>query len=180
MEIEDDDVLDENGPEWGDDFDAPKARNLITKLRGEVKAAKANGLSAEQQQLLDEYEVLRDASQTEAERLQSQLAAAQSAADQASALAQENLRLKVAVNKGIPPELASRLQGATTEELEADADTLLSMVAPGARGMRPNPAQGTSGGGTGPSLDDQIALARKDGNVKEAIRLESRKLVSQQ
>lgn len=179
MTTEDDDVLDD-GPEWDAEFDADKARSLITKLRGEVKAAKSNGLSTEQQQLLDEYEVLRDASQTEAERLQAQLAAAQTAADQASALAQENLRLKVAINKGVPQALASRLQGSTAEELEADADTLLGMVSQGSPGMRPNPAQGTSGGGSGPSLDDQIAVARKDNNVKLAIRLEAQKLLSQQ
>lgn len=179
MAIEDDEVLDD-GPEWDDEFDADKARSLITKLRGEVKAAKSNGLSTEQQQLLDEYEVLRDASQTEAERLQAQLAAAQTAAGQVPTLTAENLRLKVAITKGIPLELAVRLQGSTAEELEADAATLLGLVPQaGSPGMRPNPAQGTSGGGSGPSLDDQIAVARKDNNVKLAIRLEAQKLLSQ-
>lgn len=177
-EDETDDTLD--GPEWDEDFDATRARELITKLRGAVKAAKGSSLTDEQQQMLSDYELLREASQTDAERMQAQLEAAQDAAGQVPALSAENVRLKVAIEKGLPATLAARLQGATKEELEADADTLLGMVATGsAGGMRPNPAQGTSGGGNGPSLDDQIAQARKDGNVKLAIRLQSQKLVSQ-
>lgn len=170
-----------DGPEWGEDFDAERARGLITKLRGEVKAAKQPGLTEEQQQMLDEYELLKSASQTDAERLQAQLEAAQEAAGQVPTLSAENLRLKVAITKGLPETLAARLQGSTKEELEADADTLLGMVTPGQQGgFRPNPAQGTSGAGTGPTLEDQIAQARKDGNTKLAIRLESQKLLAQQ
>lgn len=44
------------------------------------------------------------------------------------ALAAENLRLAVALEKGLPPDLAKRLVGSTRDELEADADTLLALV----------------------------------------------------
>jgi hypothetical protein len=172
---------DEQGPEWDSNFDAERARSLISKLRGEVKAAKALGLTDEQQQMLSEYDLLREASQTDAERQQAQIEALQEAAGQVPTLTAENLRLQVALDRGLSPVLAKRLQGGTREELEADANTLLGLVGTGAQtqGMRPNPAQGTSGGGTGPTLDDQIAQARKDGNTKLAIRLESQKLLSQ-
>ncbi|SRR6266508_28653 len=39
-------------------------------------------------------------------------------------------RLEVANKKGIPADLAGRLQGATAEELEADADRLLAFLKP--------------------------------------------------
>lgn len=47
-----------------------------------------------------------------------------------SQLGSENLRLRVALEKSIPADLIDRLRGETKEELEADADKLLEMVAP--------------------------------------------------
>ena len=43
-----------------------------------------------------------------------------------------NLRMKVALEKKLPAKLIDRLQGATEEELAADADALLSLMAPAA------------------------------------------------
>lgn len=40
------------------------------------------------------------------------------------------MRLEVALKKGLPVELAARLQGDTIEDMEADADSLLQMVKP--------------------------------------------------
>jgi hypothetical protein len=166
-----------DGPEWDDNFDADKARALITKLRGEVKTAKGSAITPEQQQQLQEYQVLQDASQTDIERMQGQLEAAQAAAGQVPELTAQNIRLQVALAKGLDPALVSRLQGSTQEELEADADTLLGLVAPSTapKTPKPNPGQGTSGGGA-PSIDDQIEAARKAGDVRLAIRLNSAKL----
>lgn len=42
----------------------------------------------------------------------------------------EVLRMRVAAAKGLPPELAARLKGATEEELAKDADELLKLVKP--------------------------------------------------
>lgn len=42
----------------------------------------------------------------------------------------ENLRLRVAMEKGLPTDLIDRLQGKTQEELAADADKLLQFVKP--------------------------------------------------
>lgn len=162
-------------PPWGDEenFDADRAWSLIQGLREDKERLSASALSDEQRQMLDEYELLREASKTDAERWQGR---AEEAEAQVAPLAAENLRLKVALEKGLPVELASRLQGATLEEVQKDADALVALV-PGttSTGPRPNPAQGSSGSGA-PSLDAQIAQARKDGNVREAIRLETQKL----
>ncbi len=43
-------------------------------------------------------------------------------------LAQENLRLRVAIEKELPAELIDRLKGESKEEMEADADQLLELV----------------------------------------------------
>lgn len=177
MANEDDEQID--GPEWDGDFDADRARNLITKLRGEVAAAKAGSLTADQQQMLDEYQMLRDASQTDIERMQSELDTAKEAAGQVPNLTAQNLRLQVALDKGLTAKQASRLQGATKEELESDADELLKLFTPnaqGAEGLRPNPAQGTSGGGSAPSLEDQIKAADKAGDVKLSLQLKAQQL----
>ena len=59
-------------------------------------------------------------------------------------LQQENARLHVAFDKGLPKALAGRLQGSTAEELAADADALLALLnkqdAP--LNPRPDPSQG--------------------------------------
>lgn len=44
-------------------------------------------------------------------------------------LVTENMRLTVAVNHGLPMELAKRLVGATVEEMEADAADMLKLFA---------------------------------------------------
>lgn len=49
--------------------------------------------------------------------------------------AAENLRLRVALDKRLPGELIDRLKGATKEELEADADKLMSYLHPSGGGF---------------------------------------------
>lgn len=49
---------------------------------------------------------------------------------EAERLSQENVRLQVALEKGLPAELIGRLQGASKEELAADADQLLALTRP--------------------------------------------------
>jgi hypothetical protein len=52
----------------------------------------------------------------------------QSLTNETKDLATENLKLRIALAKSVPAELIDRLQGSTKEELEADADKLLSLV----------------------------------------------------
>lgn len=88
---------------------------------------------------------LEAANQTEAEKLRAAAEAAEKRAAEAEsardAAALAQLRTDVAVAKGLPLTLAQRLQGATREELEGDADTLLSTLAP-ARQAAPSFDQG--------------------------------------
>lgn len=168
-------------PPWGDDFDAQRAWTTIQAQREEIKGLKGRDvLTDEQRQQLGEYQALREASQTDAERQAAQIEELTATAGQVPTLQSQNLRLQVALDKGMPATLAGRLQGSTREELEADADTLLGLVGTPQSGiLRPIPSQGTSGGaGNGPSLDAQIEQARKSGNIGLAIRLETRKLQS--
>ncbi|KUN16559.1 hypothetical protein AQJ23_44740 [Streptomyces antibioticus] len=62
-----------------------------------------------------------------------------SAQSSVTTLTDENARLKVALAKGLTLEQAERLRGSTQAELEADADTLLSLFG----GSGSNSGQGT-------------------------------------
>ncbi len=70
---------------------------------------------------------LEESNKSEAQRLQERAEAAERAAQEAQSRA---LRIEVASAKGLPAQLAARLTGSTQEELEADADALLALVAP--------------------------------------------------
>lgn len=61
----------------------------------------------------------------------------------------------VAKEHGLPPSLASRLQGKSREELAADAKVLAQAL--GARATDPTQGKGGGGGGTGMKLSDAIA-----------------------
>jgi len=52
-----------------------------------------------------------------------------------------NLRLQIALKKGLPVELAGRLQGTTADELEADAVALAKLVKVSAPGVPPAPTR---------------------------------------
>lgn len=104
--------------------DHPLVKTL-GKLRSELseaeKTAKANADAASQ---LAEIEA---ANQTQAEKDAKALADATKRADTAEATL---ARLRVATSKGLPPELADRLQGNDETEMAEDADRLLALVQP--------------------------------------------------
>lgn len=88
------------------------------------------------------------ADMTEAERVQAEKAAAEAAAATAKAEAEAAQRrallLEVAFDKGLTPAQASRLQGSTKEELEADADSLKELFGAAApQGGTPRPPTGS-------------------------------------
>lgn len=102
-------------PEW--------ARAAITKANGE--AAKYRTRVRELEPKASEYDKLAEAQKSE----QQKAAEAQRAAEARAAQAEtEAARLRVALVKGLPADLASRLVGSTDEELAADADRLLALV----------------------------------------------------
>jgi hypothetical protein len=87
------------------------------------KARAAERQLSELQQRLKEYE---DRDKTEAQKL----AEARTAAEQRAAAAEQQLlRFKIAAEKKLPANLAGRLQGSTEEEMAADADSLLELLA---------------------------------------------------
>lgn len=91
-------------------------------------------------------------------------------------LERENAKLKVALDKGIPKDLVSRLVGNTEEELAADADVLLTMITPVPTGNHDN---GTRTVVDPPDLKTQIAEAEKVGNLTLSRQLKSRLVYEQ-
>lgn len=97
----------------------------VKKLREEAAGWRTKAQGYEQQ--VKEFE---DSNKTEQEKLNERLSGAETRATQAE---DELLRFKVAVQKKLPVELIGRMRGGTQEELEADAEELLKLVAPDER-----------------------------------------------
>lgn len=91
------------------------------KQRAREAEAKVKELSP----LAEKARELEEANATELEKATSQRDTFKTEAETKAA---ENLRLRVALDKQIPADLIDRLRGDTQEELEADADKLLSLV----------------------------------------------------
>jgi hypothetical protein len=88
-------------------------------------------------------------------------------------------RAEVAHEAGLTPQQAARLQGATKDELLADAAALKELfpAAPAAPGTpRPDPSQGPRG--PGPDIDSRIAEAQAKGDWRAVIRLQNDKLTN--
>lgn len=90
-------------------------------------------------------------------------------------LESKTMRLDVATRKNLPAELVPRLQGSTIEELERDADQLLSLVTKASRGSADLGAREGAKGVKQISREDlksmtpqEIVQARKDGRLKDA------------
>jgi hypothetical protein len=82
------------------------------------------------------------------------------------------VRLEVAAAKGLTPAQAARLQGATREELDADADQLKELfpTTPATPGTpAPDPSQGARGGSN--ALEAQLKAAQDKGDARESIRI---------
>lgn len=75
----------------------------------------------------EQFDQLQDANKTELEKASARAEQAERALADAQTA---QLRTEVALAKQVPADLAGRLVGATREELEADADALLSHLAP--------------------------------------------------
>lgn len=104
--------------------------------------AKANREAASNRKRLGEYE---DRDKTEQQRAAERSEAAEKRAAEAE---RKLLRLEVAARKGLPAELAMRLQGSTEDELEEDADALSKLIGDKGekRARRGDPDQGKGNG----------------------------------
>jgi hypothetical protein len=132
--------------------DAGKA--ALTAERAAKRAAERDlaTLRAELQAIKD-----KDASATDVATRKATEAEARATAAEAKLL-----RLTIATEKGLPANLAARLQGATEDELRADADELLKLVGPAkTEPAKPKPTgkprERLSGGGD-PTGGDANAL----------------------
>lgn len=133
----------------------------IKKMRAALK--KANDEAAASRLKLKELE---DRDKSESDKLSERISAAEKRAEESEAKA---LRLEVAASKGLTPAQARRLVGATQEELESDADELLSSFStpepkvPPVGDSKPQPKLQPGSGDPDAGADeiDYDALARK-------------------
>ncbi len=142
-------------PEFEGEFDPERAKRTIGNLRATEKQLKAQVAElVKKAQKLDELE---EAEKTEQERLTEQL---NQATEKLQALERQSLRNRIALEKGVPAQLASRLQGETEEELAADADALLSLVTSEQHEPSPPRASPRQGTRETPALNDDDPLLR--------------------
>ncbi len=139
-------------------FDAEYVKSLrheAAKYRTQAKDL------AEKAKAYDEY---KESQKSEQEKLADQLKQAE---EMKSAAERELLRMKVASSKNLPNSLVERLRGDTVEELEADADSLLSELKEQfVERSTPAPNQtgaGIVGDSPEPGVDDFLEILRKRG-----------------
>jgi hypothetical protein len=123
------------------------------KWENRAKAAKADGEDAAKWR---EYETSQ---KTEHDKMADQLESAKAEASEASV---KLLRYQVASQKGIPANAIGLLTGSNTEELEAAADTLLTLIASqSTKTIMPDFNSGRPAS-SGSSTADQFAAALND------------------
>lgn len=148
------DAAQDAGNGFDGEFDADKAKKLIEALRNDKKALQAKVKAVEPKAA--QYDQLIAAQQTEAERQAAAFTELQQRAERAE---KDALRASVALAKGLPADLASRLQGDDEASLAADADVLLSLIPASTEPRRPQPdlSQGSSAAG-GAAVDGRTQL----------------------
>ncbi len=97
-------------------------RNALNAERKAARGAQKRAEAAEAK--VAEFE---EATQTETERLSGRLESLTSENKQSKV---ENLRLRIALDEQVPPELIDRLRGDTREEIEADAKEPVKLIGP--------------------------------------------------
>jgi ketosteroid isomerase-like protein len=120
-----------------------------------AKTAAEKQAKAAQKQLDDltkKLQAFEDRDKTEAQKLAEAKAVAES---EAATAKQELMRYRVAAKKKLPAELANRLRGATEEEMETDADSLLEVF-----GQRSTPSYDGGVRKPAPAPTDMNALIR--------------------
>lgn len=108
-----------------------------------------------------EYE---SSQKTEHEKLAEELARVQAEASQASA---ELMRFKIAAEKGISGDATKLLKGSTQEELEAEAELLLSLIANQSKPKSPQPDENQ--GKPAPSSVGQLTREDLKGMTQKEI-----------
>jgi hypothetical protein len=127
-------------PDLGD-----PGKKALAEERAAKKAAEKRATEAEAR--------LKERDEADLSEQQRAVKRAEEAEQRANAAESRALRLEVVTETGLPAAMAGRLQGATKDELLADAESLKALLAP----------NGTSGdGGTPPPANGANRLPRPD------------------
>lgn len=120
-----------------EEFDAESAKKFIYGLlqQNESLSGKAATAAQERDELKKTVTEAAREGESEAERLKRELETVKADVEQARREAKDNLRLRVALRKGLTEVQAKRLIGDSEEDLEADADELLESF--GSNGRAP-------------------------------------------
>lgn len=144
-----DDSQDEGGkvepsPPWSSDeeFKPDLAWKRITSQSRDIERLRKE--LAETQPAVQRVKELEDASKTETQKLAEAAETHKGRADKAEA---QLMRLTVGLEKGLTPAQAKRLVGSTKEELEADADELLTSFGGSKSSGSDRPRENLRGGG---------------------------------
>lgn len=160
-------------PPWGENFDPARAWHTIQTLRArESELSKQPRLTAEQQKQLTEYQTLVEASKSDAQRKDEELARAQREAETARA---DAIRYKAAATHGITADHFDLLGTGTEEEITARAEKLsgllqaqAALAAPAATPPATRPVEQMRPGATpgGTESEDDVIFARLFGAPK--------------
>lgn len=138
--------------------DAPETQELGDGGKKAIQAERdarkaAEKLTAELSAKLKQFE---DANLSELERTKK---AAEESAAELAALRAENVRSRVALDKGVPADLVEFLTGDTEGDIAAKADLLMARLnAPGT--PKPDPSQGAKGDGTALNGDPLLSTIK--------------------
>lgn len=138
QETEQTDTTSEQAAPEVDAQTAPKTYDAayVEKLRKEAARYRTEAKTGEEARLrLKEIED-RDLSELEKARRD-----AEQATSRLAEYEKTTVRQRVALEKGLPASLVGRLQGATEDEISADADALLALIKT-PTSPRPDPSQG--------------------------------------
>lgn len=129
-------VEESDDADWRKDFDPDKAAARIAKVQSENKNLRERLKAAEPKaKAANEHE------------------------QKITALEAANLRYEVAFDLGLPKELAQRLQGATKDEMLADAEALVKLVGGRAPAQR-RPVESLRGGGAPEQEPEETDLSK--------------------
>ena len=132
-----DEITTENPPvEENATSDAPEAPQGAPETDWKAEARKWETRAKADHELANKWREYEETQKSEHEKLADELARAKAEASQASA---ELLRLRIAAEKGITGDATKLLKGSTQEELESEANLLLSLIADQSKPKAPKP-----------------------------------------
>lgn len=149
-----------------EEFDAA-IRARIERERSTVQKQYADyeDLKKQASDLAKEKETWNQTLAAEKKKIQDQLDQANS---KVKSLETDSLKTKIAIEKGLPLELRSRLTGTNEEEIKADADALIKIFSAEQRRDLPGFEAGRSDSGSGANSKDAAYLQMvREMNKKE-------------